>query len=74
MGKGDKKTRRGKIILGSYGNRRPRTVKNDPALSATNSDTPKAAKAPKIDKKLMAETKAVVKDTPKKPSPRKPRI
>lgn len=23
MGKGDKKTKRGKIIMGSYGNRRP---------------------------------------------------
>ena len=23
MGKGDKKTRRGKIIMGSYGNKRP---------------------------------------------------
>jgi ribosomal small subunit protein bTHX len=74
MGKGDKKTRRGKIIMGSFGNRRPRTVKNDLALSATPTDTAKATKAPKADKKLMAETKAVVKDTPKKPSPRKPRI
>ncbi len=24
MGKGDKKSRRGKIIMGSYGNKRPR--------------------------------------------------
>ncbi len=28
MGKGDKKTRRGKIILGSYGVRRPRKKNN----------------------------------------------
>ncbi|SKB54067.1 ribosomal small subunit protein bTHX [Sphingobacterium nematocida] len=27
MGKGDKKTKRGKIIMGSYGNRRPGTKK-----------------------------------------------
>ena len=30
MGKGDKKTRRGKIILGSYGVRRPRKKKDKP--------------------------------------------
>ena len=27
MGKGDKRTRRGKIILGSFGNTRPRATK-----------------------------------------------
>lgn len=27
MGKGDKKTRRGKIIMGSYGKKRPRKPK-----------------------------------------------
>lgn len=30
MGKGDKKTRRGKIVIGSYGVRRPR--KNESAI------------------------------------------
>jgi len=32
MGKGDKKTRRGKIILGSYGVRRPRKKNNKPEV------------------------------------------
>lgn len=29
MGKGDKKTKRGKIIMGSYGNTRPGKKKNN---------------------------------------------
>jgi 30S ribosomal protein S31 len=34
MGKGDRKSRRGKIILGSYGVRRPRKNSFKPAVSA----------------------------------------
>ena len=30
MGKGDKKTRRGKINIGTYGVRRPRNIKKRP--------------------------------------------
>jgi len=33
MGKGDKKTRRGKIILGTYGVRRPRKKVNKPSVT-----------------------------------------
>lgn len=33
MGKGDKKSRRGKIILGSYGIRRPRKIDVKPEIS-----------------------------------------
>jgi len=29
MGKGDRRTRRGKLSLGTYGNRRPRKKKKD---------------------------------------------
>ncbi|MGF1557918.1 MAG: 30S ribosomal protein THX [Flavobacteriaceae bacterium] len=32
MGKGDKKSRRGKISNGSYGARRPRSVKKRPTI------------------------------------------
>jgi len=32
MGKGDKKSRRGKIILGSYGVRRPRKKNDKPEI------------------------------------------
>lgn len=31
MGKGDKKTKKGKIIMGSYGVRRPRNKSGNPA-------------------------------------------
>jgi 30S ribosomal protein S31 len=43
MGKGDKKTRKGKIAIGSYGNKRPHDLKkNKPAPAA-----PVAAEAKK---------------------------
>lgn len=32
MGKGDKKSRRGKIVNGSYGVRRPRKIKKRPTV------------------------------------------
>lgn len=32
MGKGDKKSRRGKIILGTYGTRRKRKIKKRPGI------------------------------------------
>lgn len=33
MGKGDKKSKRGKIVIGSYGVRRPRKKKNTMAVA-----------------------------------------
>jgi len=49
MGKGDKKTRKGKIAMGSFGKTRPHHVKS--AIAAT---APKAEKeadaAPKVEK------------------------
>lgn len=44
MGKGDQKSRRGKINAGSYGKRRPRKT-----AKATPVATEKVAKAPKED-------------------------
>jgi len=36
MGKGDKKTRKGKIAIGSYGKKRPHDIKKDkPAAAET---------------------------------------
>lgn len=35
MGKGDKKTRRGKIVTGSYGVRRPRKNTSTTAITVT---------------------------------------
>ncbi len=56
MGKGDKKSRKGKIAMGSYGVTRPRK-KSKPALAAKNAGTKKAA-APK---KVVAPKKAAAK-------------
>jgi 30S ribosomal protein S31 len=65
MGKGDKKSRRGKIHIGSYGTRRPRKVsisvpgKQVPAVVAK---TPKVAeeKAGKVAESLEIATEAPV--------------
>ena len=38
MGKGDKKTKRGKIIMGSYGNRRPGGKKPSTKSQAVTED------------------------------------
>lgn len=53
MGKGDKKTRRGKITIGSYGVRRPRK-KSTPVVIATKAK-------PKVKPKAVATPKAVPK-------------
>jgi 30S ribosomal protein S31 len=58
MGKGDKKSRRGKITIGSYGVRRPKKNKK-----ATGSAAPKAAA--KTEKKA-APKKAAPRKTAKK--------
>ncbi len=57
MGKGDKKTRRGKIIIGSYGNTRPqRTATKVNAAAAAEKATKKQAKsAKKVDAQPKAE-------------------
>lgn len=67
MGKGDKKTKRGKIIIGSYGVRRPKKKKAafQPADGKKEAKPKKAA--PKEEKTTTAK-----KTTEKKPAPKKP--
>ena len=60
MGKGDKKTKRGKIVIGSYGKRRPR---KDKATIAAPAAKPKAEVKPKV--KAKAEPKPKAKVEPK---------
>ncbi len=62
MGKGDKKSKRGKIILGSFGVRRPHRPKAlAPAVTIskkvekTKSEKPKAVKHPEAIAELIAE-------------------
>ena len=83
MGKGDKKTKRGKIIMGSYGVRRPQrqksklTTETKPAVikekpvKAEKESVPKEKKKP-ATKKVVAEAKEESKAaTPKKKTTRK---
>jgi 30S ribosomal protein S31 len=60
MGKGDKKSRRGKIILGSYGVRRPKSSKNK---SFVKSEVVPVVveKVKKVTEKPKAEPKSKVK-------------
>ncbi|MGH8234589.1 MAG: 30S ribosomal protein THX [Rhodanobacteraceae bacterium] len=70
MGKGDKKTRKGKIYRGSHGNVRPHTPKSNSAVKKTvGTKTPRpATHAPA--KKAPAR-KAPVKKAPAKKAPAK---
>lgn len=63
MGKGDKKSRKGKITIGSYGVRRPRKSKSTTAVAgkATKEAAPK-----KAAKKEAAPKKAAAKKAPAK--------
>ena len=68
MGKGDKKTKRGKITQGSYGVRRPRKKKT--VLAADSKPKVSAKAEPKV--KTEAKAKAKVKTEPKEtPKPKK---
>jgi 30S ribosomal protein S31 len=59
MGKGDKKTRKGKIYAGSHGNTRPHSPKSKAAVKGT---TAKAAKpAAKVPAKKAPAKKAASK-------------
>jgi 30S ribosomal protein S31 len=44
MGKGDKRTRRGKIFAGSYGKTRPKSVKKNVPSETTEKKTTKKSK------------------------------
>lgn len=58
MGRGDKKTRRGKIVNGSYGRLRPRKKPSAVVVAA-----PKAKKTTKAAPKKAAPKKAAPKKT-----------
>ena len=64
MGKGDRKTKRGKRIKGSYGVRRPKKKKNVIPEAATKKKARKAAAKPKAASPKAAATKP--KTAPKK--------
>ena len=67
MGKGDKKSRRGKIILGSYGIRRPRKKAYKAEIKVENVMDDKA-QTNAMPEKEVKETKAVREKTaPKAP-------
>jgi 30S ribosomal protein S31 len=57
MGRGDRKTRKGKISIRSYGNARPHTVKK----AATGVVAKKAAPKPAVKKAAPAVKKAAAK-------------
>jgi 30S ribosomal protein S31 len=74
MGKGDKKTRRGKLFSGSYGTLRPRKHKR--SLSVVSSTRKPAAKLQdkpvKSPKQEKAEEPKIIEETPeKKPAAKK---
>ncbi len=60
MGKGDKKTRRGKITMGTFGVRRPRK-RNKPVVVVTAKKKTKAPAKPKIAAKAKPKTAAKTK-------------
>lgn len=74
MGKGDKKSRKGKIVMGSYGVSRPRDKKPTTPVAgakkvkAEKAEAPKkvAAKKEAAPKKEAATKKAAAKKTGKK--------
>ena len=65
MGRGDKRTAKGKRFKASYGNSRPHRVK---AAAAPQAAATKKAKAPKKEKEAKGEKpkKTVAKKAPKK--------
>lgn len=60
MGKGDKKTRKGKIYAGSHGNTRPHSAKSKAAVKGTIAKAAPRAAA-KAPAKKVAAKKAVSK-------------
>jgi 30S ribosomal protein S31 len=68
MGKGDKKTRKGKIYAGSHGNIRPHSPNSKSAVKATvaKKAAPRAAAKAAPAKAAPAKKAAVKKAAPKK--------
>jgi ribosomal small subunit protein bTHX len=61
MGKGDKKSRRGKIIIGSYGVRRPKSSKNKGPLKVEIAEVVAVEKVKKVVEKVKADPKPKTK-------------
>lgn len=57
MGKGDKKSRRGKIIIGSSGVRRPKSSKKKAFVKVEAVPAPKVEKKTKVAEKPKADPK-----------------
>ena len=75
MGKGDKKSRRGKIIIGSSGVRRPKSSKNKTLVKVEEVvKTKKIAEKPKAEPKpkVKVAEPAVVNETEVAVAPEKP--
>ena len=65
MGKGDKKSRRGKIILGSFGVRRPKSSKNKATVNVNASADAVPAKIKKAPAaKAEPKPKIIVAEVP----------
>jgi 30S ribosomal protein S31 len=64
MGKGDKKTKKGKISMGSHGNSRPR--KSNAAAASPKKEKVKAVPKVKAEAAPKAEKKAPAKKAAKK--------
>ena len=71
MGKGDKRTKKGKINIGSFGNVRPHKKKEPVLVKKTKKAT--AAK-PKKELSPKAKKPTVKKTTAKKPAVKKPAV
>ncbi|PZR88829.1 MAG: 30S ribosomal protein THX [Candidatus Nephthysia bennettiae] len=67
MGKGDRKTRKGKIYRGSHGNARPHSPKSKAAVKKTVSPVKTAARRPAA----RPATRPAVKKAPAKRTPAK---
>lgn len=61
MGRGDKKTAKGKRTIGSYGVSRKKKQSTYPAATATNKETVKAEVEAKAEKKPVAKKPTVKK-------------
>lgn len=68
MGKGDKKTRRGKITMGTYGKTRPRKKKkkSTAAKRIAETETPVVATSAEEKKEVKAPKKTAAKKSTKK--------
>lgn len=54
MGKGDKKTRKGKIAMGSYGKTRPHHIKTASSIPSEKTEKPVTSEKPEKTKKPSA--------------------